>query len=93
MKITLNKQSSFLYAFNTSFGHFRFTRMPFGLNSATEVFQKNEAAFVGIEGIHIVADYVIIVANIIEEHDAILQKVLTRARERNIEIQRKKYQV
>ena len=41
-------------------GLIRFTHMPFGLTSATEVFQKkNEAVFAGIEGIHIVA-YVII---------------------------------
>ena len=54
---------------------FRFTRIPFGLTSATEVFQKkNEAAYAGIEGIHIVADVIIIVADTIEEHDVIYRK-------------------
>ena len=39
-QINLNEKSSFLCTFNIPFGRFRFTRMPFGLNSATEVFQK-----------------------------------------------------
>ena len=93
-QINLDEKSSFLCTFNTPFGRFRFTRMPFGLNSATEVFQKkNEAAFAGIEGIHIVADDIIIAADTIEEHDAILQKILTRARERNIKFNFDKLQL
>ena len=39
-QIELDKPSSILCTFNTPFGHFCFTRMPFGLNSASEVFQK-----------------------------------------------------
>ena len=53
--------------------------MPFGIKSASEVFQKkNEAVFEGIEGIHIVADDIIIAASTVEEHDKILHKVLQR---------------
>ena len=84
-QISLDEQSSFLCTFNTPFGRFRFTGMPFGINLATEVFQKkNEAAFAGIEGIHIVADDIIIDADSVDEHDRILQKVLERARERKV---------
>ena len=93
-QISLDDHSSLLCTFNTPFGRFRFTRMPFGLNSATEVFQKkNEAAFAGIEGIHIVADDIIIAADTIEEHDVILQKVLQRARERNVKFNFDKLQL
>ena len=46
--------------------------MPFSIRSASEVFQKkNEEAFTGIPGIHIVADDMIITATTIEEHDKI----------------------
>jgi len=46
--------------------------MLFGLKSASEVFQKqNETVFQGIEGIHIVADNIIIVGSTVEEHDKI----------------------
>ena len=39
-QISLDEQSSLLCTFNTLFSRFRFTRMFFGLTSATEVFQK-----------------------------------------------------
>ena len=68
--------------------------MPFGLTSATEVFQKkNEAAFASIEGIHIVADDIIIAADTIKEHDVILQKVLQRAREQSVKFNFDKLQL
>ena len=51
--------------------------MPFGLNSATEVFQKkNEEAFSGINGIHIMADDIIIAAATVEPLESIMQKPL-----------------
>ena len=68
--------------------------MPFGLTSASEVFQKkNESAFEGIEGLHIMADDIIIAATTVDEHDAILRKVLERARERNVKLNWDKLQL
>ena len=67
--------------------------MPFGIRSASEVFQKNEEAFTGIPGIHIVADDMIIAATTIEEHDKILAQVLQRAKERNITLNFDKLQL
>ena len=56
--------------------------MPFGISSASEVFQKkNEATFEGISGIHIVADDIIIAASTVQEHDSILRQILERAKE------------
>jgi len=50
--------------------------MPFGIPSASEVFQKkNEAVFEGVQGIHIVADDIIIAAFTVQEHDCILCQV------------------
>ena len=67
--------------FNTPFG--RFQEWPFGLSSASEVFQKkNEEAFLGIDGVHIMADDIIIAAATVEEHDAILRT--ESARDRNV---------
>lgn len=49
-QVKLDEESSLLCTFNTPFGHYRFTRMPFGLKSVSEVFQKkNEAVFEGIK--------------------------------------------
>ena len=67
-QVKLDEDSSLLCTFNTPFGRYRFTRMPFGIKSASEVFQKkNKEAFAGILGIHIVADDIIIAAVNIKE--------------------------
>ena len=67
--------------------------MPFGLKSASEIFQKkNEAAFEGIDGIHIVADDIIISADDLEEHNTILHKVLQQASDHNIKLKFDKFQ-
>ena len=92
-QVELDEESSLLCTFNTPFGRYRFTRMPFGLKSASEIFQKkNEAVFEGIEGIHIVADDIIIAANDLEEHNAILHKVLQRASACNVKFNFDKFQ-
>ena len=63
--------------------------MSFGLNLASEVFQKkNEEAFSGIN----VANDIIIAADTVEEHDAILRRVLERARKYNIKFNWEKLQ-
>lgn len=68
--------------------------MPFGISSASEVFQKNnEAVFEGISGIHIVADDIIIAASTVKEHDHILRQVLERVKERNVRFNFNKLQL
>lgn len=47
-QIWLNEKSSMLTTFNTPFGRYRFLRMPFGINSASEVFLHSmEQLFAG----------------------------------------------
>ena len=93
-QIQLDEESSLLCTFNTPFGRYRFTRMPFGIRSASEVFQKhNETAFADIPGLHIVADDLIIAANDIDEHEKILHQVLQRAEDRNIKLNFDKLQL
>jgi len=92
-QVELDKESLLLCTFNTPYGHYHFTRMPFGLKLASEVFQKkNEIAFKGIKGIHIVADDIIIAASDIEEHNTILHQVLQQAAECNIKLNFDKFQ-
>ena len=95
-QIQLDEESSLLCTFNTPFGRYRFTRsrMPFGIKSASEVFQKqNDAAFANIPGLHIVADDLIIAAENTDEHDKILHQVLQRAEEQNIKLNFDKLQL
>ena len=93
-QVELDESSSYLCTFATPFGRYRFIRMPFGLKSASEVFQKrNEAAFEGIEGIHIVADDIIIAASNVEEYNKIFTEVLQRAAARNVKLNFDKLQL
>ncbi|CAB4032778.1 Hypothetical predicted protein [Paramuricea clavata] len=78
----LDEESSYLCAFNTPFGRYKFNRIPFGICSALDVAQKMvDDEFSDIPG-----------ANT-EDHDIALEKVLHRARERNIKFNKKKIQL
>ena len=93
-QVELDESSSYLCTFATSFGRYCFTRMPFGLKSASEVIQKrNETVFEGIEGIYIAANDIIITASTIEEHDKILTEVLQKAVARSVKLNFDKLQL
>ena len=61
--VKLTTQPSLLTSFHTSWGRKRFLRMPFGISSAREIMQKrNEETFGDINGVHVIADDLIIAA-------------------------------
>uniref|UniRef100_A0A3Q2DE46 Gypsy retrotransposon integrase-like protein 1 n=1 Tax=Cyprinodon variegatus TaxID=28743 RepID=A0A3Q2DE46_CYPVA len=85
-QVRLDKKSSMLTTFSTPFGRFRFLRMPSGINSASEVFQRSmEQLFAGYP-CSVIVDDIIIGGRTVAEHDANLEKVLTRAREVNLRL-------
>jgi hypothetical protein len=93
-QICLDDESSYLCTFHTPWGRKRFCRMPFGISSASEVMQKrNEATFGDIQGVFVIADDLIIAAKDEAEHDAILHKVMQRAREKNVRFNKNKLQL
>ena len=90
----LDEESSYLYAFNTPFGRYKFNRMPFGICSASDVAQKMvDDEYSDIPGALAVHDDIIVSRANTEEHDIALEKVLHRARERNIKFNKKKIQL
>nr|XP_054591203.1 uncharacterized protein K02A2.6-like [Nothobranchius furzeri] len=92
-QIKLDESSSKLCTFNTPWGRYRFLRLPFGIKSASEVFQqKNCETFGDIPGVFIIADDMIIAAETESEHDNILQKVMERAKEVNVRFNKDKVQ-
>ena len=92
-QVNLDEESSYLCTFNTPFGRYRFKRMPFGISSAPEVFQKkNKALFGDIDGVEIIFDYIIVAAESEVEHDTIVRKLLQRAREANVKFNEAKLQ-
>ena len=85
-QIPLHKESSKLTTFSTPFGRFRFLRMPFGISSASEVFQHTmEQIFAGYP-CAVIVDDIIVGGNGEKEHDENLKKVLDRARQVNLRL-------
>ncbi|XP_058827881.1 uncharacterized protein K02A2.6-like [Topomyia yanbarensis] len=81
----LDRQSSDLTTFMTPFGRFRWNRLPFGISSAPELFQKRMVQLFGdIPGVEVYFDDVAIAVKNLEEHDKTLAIVLERARKNNI---------
>jgi hypothetical protein len=55
--VPLSKESSILTTFQTPFGRFCYLRMPFGICSAQEVFQKRmDRVFGELPGVHVIVD-------------------------------------
>ena len=80
-QVKLDEASSKLCTFNTPIGRYRFTRLPFGIKSAPDVFQNHMSElFTDMEGVKVIVDDLLIWGKDDEEHDAGLKQVLTRAR-------------
>ena len=54
-QVRLDEKSSYLTSMNTPFGRYRWLRMPFGLNSAPEVWRMHELVE-GLTGVEVIAD-------------------------------------
>ncbi|GBO23467.1 Transposon Ty3-I Gag-Pol polyprotein [Araneus ventricosus] len=92
-QVPLDKDSAELCTFNSPFGRYEFNRLPFGICSAPEVFQKkNQKLYGDIKGVEIYFDDLIIAGKNKEEHDKILVEVLERAKENNIKFNPNKFQ-
>ena len=80
-QMKLGEESSKLCAFNTPFGRYRFTRLPFGIKSAPEDFLKKMSQVLeDIDGAEAIADDILVWGRDIHEHDARLKNVLDRAK-------------
>ena len=91
--VALDEESSYLTTFHTPFGRFRWRRLPFGVSSAPEVFQRKMHELVeGLSGIEVVADDFIVVGcgNTGEEanrdHDKVLMMFLNRCKEQGVKL-------
>lgn len=91
--IPLTHQSSLLTTFNTPFGRYRFKRLPFGLHSSAEVFEKRVEQLFGDLNVSIYFDDLIVAGRNQQEHDDNLKKLLARAREVNVKFNREKIQL
>jgi len=90
-QIPLDKESAKLTTFNTPSGRFRFTRKPFGIRSAQEVFHKRvHEIFEDIPGVETDIDDILVWGRTLQEHDERLKATLQRARECNLKFKLEK---
>lgn len=89
-QVKLDEDSSKLTTFWSPYGRYRFIRMPFGISSASEIFQMRLFEIMdGLTGTYVMADDILIVgsgetrAEAIANHDRNLEKTLQRLDENN----------
>ena len=90
-QVELDEESQKLCTFNTPFGRYSFKRLPFGIKSAPEVYQKIISEMVqDIDGCEAIVDDILIWGKDMTEHDERLKRVLSRAREYNLKLNKSK---
>lgn len=92
--VPLDDSSSYLCTFNAGpHGRYRFLRLPYGIKSASEVFHKTLNKIFDIPGVSVYIDDLIIYAESMEQHDAILKQVLETALANNIKFNKSKCKI
>ena len=97
LQVVLDEQSSYLTTFWTPFGRYRWLRMPFGLKSAPEEFQRRlDECLEGLQNIAVIADDIIIYGtgdtteSAEASHDKAFEHLLIRCREKKLKLNEKK---
>lgn len=92
--IKLSTTSSLLTTFNTPFGRYRFLRLPFGINSAQDEFQRRvDETYEGLTGVAAIVDDILVFGKTKLEHDNNLRAMLKRTRERGVRLNPDKCQI
>ena len=93
-QIQLDRDSAKLCTFNTPFGRCMFKRLLFSITSALDVFQAIVSEmFEDLDGVEAVVDDIVIWGITEAEHDARLEQVFQRTRERNLKLNKEKSQI
>ena len=95
--VELDEPSSILTTFNTPFGRYRWKRMPFGICSAPEVFQRRMHELIeGLKGVEVIADDFVVVGfgcsldKAVKDHDHNLESFLMRCAARGVKLNAEK---
>ena len=97
LQVELDRDSSELTTFWTPHGRFRWLRMPFGLSSSPEVFQRKlDECLEGLENIQVIADDILIYGTgdtteeAVLQHDKAMLALLNRCREQGLKLNSRK---
>lgn len=92
-QVPLETNSIKLCTFITPWGKFAFTRMPYGIKCASDVFQNiSDQLFRNMEGVESSIDDLVVWGKTKEEHDERVTKVLQRCKEAGLVLNKKKCQ-
>ena len=90
-QIPLSKESQTLTTFNTPVGRYMYKRMPFGISSANEIFQRKVSqAYEGLTGVITMFDDILVYGKDITQHNRHLDNMLSRTQELGIKLNRQK---
>ncbi len=93
-QLVLDQDSRNYTAFNTPFGRYRFLRLPMGIKSSPEIFQRVFSdLFSHIEGLESIMDDFLIAEDKVNDHNSVLRETLQTARENNVTFSLKKLQL
>ena len=91
--VELDEDSAMLTTFNTPYGRYRWRRMPFGLSTAPEEFQRRQNQMLeGLDGVRCVADDILVygkgrtIEAAEKDHDRKVNALMERCRERNLKL-------
>ena len=92
-QLKLDEESSLLCTFNTPIGRYRFTRLPFGVKCAPEIFQRTMDQMVeDLDGVEVIMDDVIIAGDD-TTHEERLLKFLERASKKGLKLNKEKCKI
>ncbi|XP_035700303.1 uncharacterized protein K02A2.6-like [Branchiostoma floridae] len=92
-QVALDEESSVLTTFNTPSGRYKWKRLPFGIKSSPEEFQRRlDQTLEGLAGVKPVVDDILVwgegetLAEATSDHDRNLRSLMQRCRERNLKL-------
>lgn len=84
-QIPLDESTAKICTMGTPFGRYHYLRLPFGIASAPEVFQKTMTdIFEGLAGVRVYIDDILVWGRTRKEHDERLRSVLKRAEQQHL---------
>ena len=92
--VRLDRRSSMLTCFNTPFGRYRYLRLPMGIRSSQDIFQRKvDETFEGLQGVTSICDDILVFGRTRAEHDRNLLSMLEKSRENGLRFNPDKCQI
>ncbi|CAB4030793.1 Retrovirus-related Pol poly from transposon [Paramuricea clavata] len=87
LQMKIDYESSLLTTMNTPLGRYRWLKLPFGIKSAPEMYQRAmDDMLEGIKYAYAIMDDILIAGRDVAHHDAVLRQVLDRAQSCNLKL-------